>query len=268
MTSTTLPLSDGGILSFREAGRGAPVVLIHGVGLQSAAWGPQVEALAGTHRVIALDMPGHGGSSPLSEGAELPEYVAWLARALVALGLEKVSLAGHSMGALITLGFAATHPECVTRAALLNPVYRRSAEARAAVVARAGEIRQGGIDPDTPLSRWFSDSPADRTARADVARWLAEVNPHGYATAYGAFARGDATYAGRIGAITCPFWTITGDGDPNSTPGMARAIAEAAPRGRALVIAGHRHMVNLTAPDAVNAALRDWLTCDTEGATP
>ena len=69
-----------------------------------------------------------------------------------------------------------------------------------------------------------------------------------------------------IANIPCPLWAITGDGDPNSTPAMSQAIAGAAPRGRALVIAGHRHMVNLTAPDAVNNALIDWLASDTEGA--
>jgi pimeloyl-ACP methyl ester carboxylesterase len=266
MTSTTRPLSDGAALSFREAGQGTPVVLIHGVGLQSAAWGPQIKALSTAHRVIALDMPGHGGSSPLSDNATLPDFVAWLASALDALGLTQVSLAGHSMGALITLGFAITHPARVTRAALLNPVFKRSAEARAAVIARADDIRRGQIDHDTPLSRWFTDAPTDQGARADVADWLSAVDPQGYATAYGAFARGDATYADRIADIPCPLWAITGDGDPNSTPAMSRAIADAAPRGQALVIAGHRHMVNLTAPEAVNAALNDWLACDTEGA--
>ena len=266
MTSTTRPLSDGATLSYREAGQGAPVVLIHGVGLQSAAWGPQIDALSATHRVIALDMPGHGGSSPLAVDATLPDFVAWLARALDALELEAVSLAGHSMGALITLGFAAAHPDRVTRAALLNPVYRRSPEARAAVIARADEIRQGQIDLDTPLTRWFGDSSADQAARADVAAWLGAVDLDGYATAYGAFARGDTTYADRIGTIPCPLGAITGDGDPNSTPAMSWAIAAAAPRGRVLVIAGHRHMVNLTAPEAVNAALTDWLASDTEGA--
>ena len=44
--------------------RGAPVVLIHGVGLRGAIWAPQVEALRADHDVIAVDMPGHGGSSP------------------------------------------------------------------------------------------------------------------------------------------------------------------------------------------------------------
>ena len=153
MTSTTRLLSDGATLSLRDAGEGAPVVLIHGVGLQSADWGPQIDRLARSHRVIALDMPGHGGSSPLSPGADLPEFVVWLARALDALDLEQVSLAGHSMGALITLGAATSYPQRVTRAALLNPVFQRSVKARAAVIARAEQIQQGQIDLDTPLVR-------------------------------------------------------------------------------------------------------------------
>jgi len=52
---------------------------------------------------------------------------------------------------------------------------------------------------------------------------------------------------------------LTGARDPNSTPAMARQMAGQAPRGRAVVIEGHKHMVNLTAPEAVNAALLDWL---------
>lgn len=264
MTSTTLPLSEPyGAVTCQRAGEGRPLVLIHGVGMQSAAWGPQIEAFARNHEVIALDMPGHGGSAPLPEGAELPDYVAWLHEVLRALDLGPVSLAGHSMGALIAGGYAASHPENVARVALLNGVFQRSADARAAVEARAAEIRAGSFDLETPLARWFGDSPADQAARAQVGEWLSAVNLQGYAAAYTAFARGDSTYADGFAGIHCPLLALTGDGDPNSTPEMAQMMAAAAPQGRAVVIEGHRHMVNLTAPAAVNAALRDWL--NTEG---
>ncbi|OBY28089.1 alpha/beta fold hydrolase [Leisingera sp. JC1] len=266
MTSTILPLSEPyGAVTCLRAGEGSPLVLIHGVGMQSAAWGPQIEAFAQTHEVIALDMPGHGGSAPLPEGAELPDYVAWLHGALQALNLGPVSLAGHSMGALIAGGYAVSHQENVARVALLNGVFRRSSDARAAVEARAAEIRTGCFDLETPLARWFGDSPADQQARAQVGKWLSAVNLQGYAAAYTAFARGDSTYADGFAGISCPLLALTGDGDPNSTPEMAQAMAAAAPQGRAIVIEGHRHMVNLTAPAEVNAALHDWL--NTEGAT-
>ncbi|OED45939.1 alpha/beta fold hydrolase [Leisingera sp. S232] len=268
MTPTTLPRSDpyGAVTCLRagpENGQGAPVVLIHGVGMQAAAWGPQIEALCLTHQVIALDMPGHGGSAPLPGWADLPEYVAWLHEVLQALDLGPVSLAGHSMGALIAGGYAVSQPEDTARVALLNGVFRRSAEARAAVEARAAEIRAGSFDLETPLARWFGKGAADQHARAQVAKWLSGVNLEGYAAAYTAFAHGDSTYADGFSDIACPLLALTGDGDPNSTPAMARAMAETAPQGRAVVIEGHRHMVNLTAPAAVNAALRDWL--NTEG---
>ncbi|WP_027256175.1 alpha/beta fold hydrolase [Leisingera aquimarina] len=269
MTSTTLHLSDSyGTVTCQRAGpgigKGEPVVLIHGVGMQSEAWAPQIAALAETHQVIALDMPGHGGSAPLPEGAELPDYVAWLHAALLAMDLGPVSLAGHSMGALIAGGYAVCHAENVLRVALLNGVFRRSPAARQAVEARAAEIRAGSFDLETPLIRWFGDTAADQTARAQVADWLSGVNHQGYAAAYTAFARGDSTYADGFGGIACPLLALTGDGDPNSTPDMAQAMAGAAPQGGAVVIEGHRHMVNLTAPAAVSAALRDWLNTSAE----
>lgn len=263
MTSTTLPLSKG-TLGYRSAGSGPPVALIHGVGMQSAAWGPQINHLAQTHRVIALDMPGHGGSTALPYGATLEDFVAWAANAITALGLGRVSLAGHSMGALVVGGLAATRPDLVARVALINGVYHRSAEARAAVEARASQIKDGQIDLETPLNRWFGDTPTEIAARDQVASWLRAVDPAGYAVAYGAFARGDATYADRIKDITCPLLALTGDGDGNSTPAMAQAMAHAAPQGRCVVIKGHRHMVNLTAPEAVNAALDTWLATPTQ----
>ena len=63
MMSRTLRLSDGLTVGLIEVGpkdrAGEPLVLIHGVGLNARAWAPQIAALAATHRVFALDMPGH-----------------------------------------------------------------------------------------------------------------------------------------------------------------------------------------------------------------
>ena len=265
MTSKILPPSeDLGTVAYREQGGGDPLVLIHGVGMQSAAWWPQMDDLARTHRVIALDMPGHGGSDPLPPGSTLADFVAWLHRVLTSMGLPRISLAGHSMGALIAGGFAVSHPDMVARVALLNGVFRRDPDMRAAVEARARVIDNGHFDTVTPLRRWFGDGQADADAIAQVEGWLRAVDPAGYATAYSAFASGDATYADGFSRIPCPLLALTGQDDPNSTPAMSRAMAEAAPKGRAAVIEGHRHMVNLTAADVVNRELRDWLATEDE----
>ena len=265
MTSTTLQLSEPfGQVSYREAGQAhagvrAPVVLIHGVGMQSAAWAPQFTALSKAHHVVALDLPGHGGSDPIPAGSQLPVFVDWLRAVVDALELKQVNLTGHSMGALIAGGFAVCHPDRVARVALLNGVFCRDATAKRSVIARAELIRAGSFDLETPLQRWFGDTPTEQTARQDVAEWLSEVDIEGYATAYGAFARGDALYADQFDKIACPLLALTGEDDPNSTPEMSRAMASAAPNGHAIIIKNHRHMVNLTAPDDVNKALVDWL---------
>ena len=71
MTLTTLRLSSpAGQVAYRDEGAGDPVVLIHGVGLQSAAWVPQIAALSRAYRVVAVDMPGHGGSAALPAGSQ------------------------------------------------------------------------------------------------------------------------------------------------------------------------------------------------------
>lgn len=273
MMSRTLRLSDDLSVGLIEVGpkdrAGEPLVLIHGVGLNARAWAPQIAALAATHRVFALDMPGHGASSPLPHGARLPDYVEWAARTILALNVGAVNVAGHSMGALIATGLAADYPELIRRLAVLNAVHRRTADARDAVLSRAMAMANGRFDAQAPLDRWFTRGPEDAPHRAQVARWLAEVSPEGYAAAYRAFAEGDDVYADRWEAICCPALVLTADGDPNSTPEMTRLMAANAPCGRAVVIEGHRHMVNLTAPDRVTAALRDWLTVpimvETEG---
>ena len=111
MTSRTLRLSDGSTVRVLEAGAGDPLLLIHGVGLRAEAWGPQMRLEA---HVFAVDMPGHGESSPLPEGARLPEYVAWAARVIEAIGIGPMSVAGHSMGSLIAGGLAIERPEYET----------------------------------------------------------------------------------------------------------------------------------------------------------
>lgn len=261
MTSKILRLSDGGRVRALMTGAGVPVLLIHGVGLRAEAWGAQMQALAATHQVIAVDMPGHGESDPLPNGATLPDFVAWAARGIEALGLGPIAVAGHSMGALIAGGLAATRPDLVARVAMICPVYRRSAEARAAVLSRAADIAAGKGNPEAPLSRWFE--PGEEAHRDLTATWLGAVDPAGYATAYAAFAGGDETYADRLPAIRCPALVMTAEGDANSTPAMTHAIAAAIPGAKALVIPGHRHMLTLTAATEVNAALQDWLKEET-----
>jgi (E)-2-((N-methylformamido)methylene)succinate hydrolase len=246
--------------AYLDRGRGdETVVLIHGVGMRIEAWAPQIERLAEEFRVVAVDLPGHGLSAPLAQPPRLQNFVSWFETLLDELHLGPVNVAGHSMGALIATGIVATAPGKVKRVALLNGVHRRSAEARAAVEARADEIVTGRFDREAPLARWFSETEKTTEAYALVHELLQTVDAEGYATAYRAFATGDAVYSDGWPTVGCPALFLTGDGDLNSTPDMAREMAAATPHGRAVIISGHRHMVNLTAPAQVNDVLRQWL---------
>jgi len=263
MTSLTLLLSSNRQVHYLEQGTGEPLVLIHGVGMQAAAWGPQIEAFSANYRVIAVDMPGHGQSTRLPGEPALTDYVAWMVEFISALALGPVNLAGHSMGALIAAGVAIERPDLIKRLAVINGVHKRSDAARAAVIARSDELVSGRLDVETPLQRWFCEQSTDATLVQDVRSWLENVDMQGYTAAYRAFARGDLTYADRWSDVHCPALALTGEDDGNSTPAMSLAMAALGTRTKAVVIADERHMVNLTAPRLVNAAMAQWLETET-----
>lgn len=259
MISKTQLLSNNRIAHYIQQGEGEPLVLIHGVGMQAEAWYPQIEFFSQHYQVISVDMPGHGQSTPLPANAALQDFVDWTIELIGALNLGPVNLAGHSMGSLITTGVSVTRPDLVKRMAVLNGVYRRSPEAKQAVLQRAEDLKHGHIDVETPLQRWFGNSEIERIASAKVKSWLENVDMLGYATAYSAFARGDETYADGWSKISCPALVLTGTDDPNSTAEMTKQMANQAAQGKAIIIENERHMVNLTAPDKVNQAMLAWL---------
>ena len=116
-----LSLSRGELeIGYRAAGDGPPVVLVHGLGASSTAWHYQLDALAGSHRVFAIDLPGHG-RTPLPRDAA----GGALAAEVVTAFLEQVAgapaaLAGHSMGGAVALLAALRRPDLVRSLALVS----------------------------------------------------------------------------------------------------------------------------------------------------
>jgi len=241
-------------IAWREAGDGPPLLLIHGVGLNADAWEPQIVALSAARRVIAIDLPGHGRSDRLPEGAGLDEFVAAVAGFIGALGISPLPVIGHSMGALIALGLALDHPKKVTALVALNAVYCRDPVARAAVERRAAQLTGGAFEVEAPILRWYPDNPHGRLARTTAA-WLHAVDPRGYAAAYRVFATADHAYEGRLGRLACRALFMTGVSDPNSTAVMSARMAREAPYGRTVAVPGARHMMHLTHPAETSTAI-------------
>ena len=254
MIWTTLPRSDlGHGLAGHWAGSGPELVLIiHGVGLRLEAWNA-LSALLGTDfRTCAVDMPGHGGSGPVTS-ANLTLYTERFAALLSETGPAFV--AGHSMGAMITLDLAARYPDRVLGIAALNAIYRRTPAAAAAVQSRAAGLRGGAnSDPGPTLTRWFgeAETPEAKACRA----WLTEADAQGYATAYATFAHHDGPADSDLGALRCAALFLTGAKDTNSTPAMSEAMASKTPKGRAVILRDAAHMAPMTHPAPIAAELR------------
>jgi len=109
----------------KEFDPGRPVLIfVHGAGFDHSVWQQQTRYFA--HRgyaVLALDLPGHGGSAgaPVAEVGALGD---WIAAAMDAAVVETASLIGHSMGALASLETASRHPDRVRSLALLGVAAR------------------------------------------------------------------------------------------------------------------------------------------------
>lgn len=243
-----------------RAGAGPALVFIHGVGMHAGFWAPQIAAFAAQWDVVAYDTLGHGNSILPPATPCLRDYATQLLALLNGLGLEQVRLVGHSMGALIALEFALSHPERVQAIVPMNGVYCRTPTQRATVQARAEALKEGIQElswRQAAIDRWFG-APVPREL-LETTTWvgasLASVNPIGYSRAYELFARADNAHEGRLQKLAMPALFLTGAGDENSSPDMSRRMAEAAPRGQALTLDGQRHMMSLAAPALVNDIL-------------
>src|SRR5881296_1174922 len=112
------------VLSFKlhylEAGRGAPVVLLHGLGGDGSRWRPNIEPLAHDFHVFALDQIGFGQSDKPLANYNTGMLAEFLVDFLKAVNVPKASLVGNSMGAGVALYTAVHYPLVVDRIVLAD----------------------------------------------------------------------------------------------------------------------------------------------------
>ena len=169
------------------------VVLLHAIATSSALWDAQIEVLAEHFRVIALDLPGHGGSAVLPSAGSIEDYAGAVLATLDAMGVERFGLVGLSFGSSIAQAMAVMTPERVTSAVLAGgtayppPLVQEMWRNRAAGARRDG---MGG-QVDDILARWFTpEFLVSAKARVDTIRQLVLATPaEGYALAAQAIAR-------------------------------------------------------------------------------
>ncbi|MEV0385834.1 alpha/beta fold hydrolase [Nonomuraea sp. NPDC050643] len=120
--SSILSLDDGTIHVCQDGPRDAPaLLLIHGSAASARSWDPLVPLLTGSHRVIRIDLLGHGRSAkPADRSYEIPDQGHRVGAALDRLGVEHAIVVGHSSGGYTATALAEQRPDLVTALVLIN----------------------------------------------------------------------------------------------------------------------------------------------------
>lgn len=259
--------------SVLEAGEGPPLICLHGLGGTKASFMTTVSALAPQgHRVIAIDLPGFGDSSkPHSAAFDAPWFAEAVVELLDALGMERASFAGNSMGGRIAVELGIGHADRVERLVLLAPALAWLRERPWRWLLQMPLPRLGYLQP-TP--RWALDP---------IVRKLVPGGEQGW-TAAGVdeFLRAYCTSAGRYAFYECArniymdepygtdgFWTRMKKLEPDSlfvwgrqdmlVPiSFMRHVERALPRARHLELECG-HVPQLEMPNATHDAMASFL---------
>jgi 3-oxoadipate enol-lactonase len=258
-------LIDGEEIAYDVRGRGPAVLLLHAFPLDSSMWDAQVEALAATHRVVRFDARGFG-ATPADDAPPLAmERIADDGAALLdQLWVGKAVVHGCSMGGYAALAFARRHPRLLaglvlqdTRAAADTP------EARAGRATLAAKVLAEG---STAAAEALLPRLVGETSHRERPELVAAVRerilaspPRSVANALHGLA-GRADSRALLPMLAVPTLVLVGAEDVLTPPDEARAMAAAIPGARLEVVPRAGHLANLENPDAVNAALRAFLS--------
>ncbi len=249
-------LRDGVALAYDEAGDGdPPLVLVHGAACNRRFWEPQVDAFAATNRVIAVDLRGHGQSDAPAQRYTMRLFSDDLAWTCAQLGVDKPVVVGHSLGGMVALDLAATYPDRVCAAVLIDSLLCAGGD-RTEVVRHLVE-QLGGSEPgpalrsyfkaffgpydDPGLEAWALDQAVLTQAHVTSSLWEESVRSWDDAAA--------------LAACRAPLLYIDA-GTPNAD--LARA-SELCPGLMIARTVGSGHFSPLVVPEQVNAMLERFL---------
>ncbi|HEX6506157.1 MAG TPA: alpha/beta hydrolase [Chloroflexota bacterium] len=243
-------------LVYDDAGMGEPcVVLVHGWGFGNpSALVPQFDHLAPRHRVLKMDLPGHGRSDRPLPGFGFEDCAAALVAEMDVAGVDRAVVCGHSFGGRLAVEIAAAYPSRVAGIALLDPVLLfpepvRNQSVMGLVPALTSENWLQALE--AYFSRLFSPyDPPDLKAR--VLRELGQVSPE---LAAPLMQEGMATDgADSLARVQCPVLLMSA-----TAPVNMERFQELQPEALVGRVVGSGHWLTLAVPDQVNAMLDRFL---------
>ena len=244
---------------------GEPLVLVHGYTGDITDWRHQLPEFSRTHRVLTMELRGHGRSeAPSDRSSYTVEQMASDVEALVdQVGFERYHLLGHSMGGAVVQEIALRSPQRLLSLILHDTSYRFGLMADSAVedwwksrmaLAEAGKMAElAELPPPVPPPPHM---PAERLEETKVR--LSKMSPDAFIGAWQGLVGWQGTKA-RASAISTPTLIIYGDLDaPALIQGMTR-LAEVIPNARVEVIPETAHSPQQERPELFNRALRRHL---------
>jgi 3-oxoadipate enol-lactonase len=247
-----------------DEGLGPVILFVHGFPLNHTMWAAQIAEFSKTHRVIAPDLRGFGGTDGALYSVSMEQFADDLARLLEALDVDgPIAFCGLSMGGYVAFQFLQRHPRwlgqlilCDTRAASDTP------EVAANRLKMADIVMKDGPEPVTwtMIPKLFAPGTTEREpALTDQVRQMVMGTASvAIAAAYrGMAVRPDVTSL--LPAIRIPTLVIVGEHDAISPADEMRSMAAGIPNSRFVLIPAAGHMSPMENPTDVNAALRAFL---------
>jgi pimeloyl-ACP methyl ester carboxylesterase len=230
-----------------DAQRGVPIVFVHGAASNHLIWGDQVRALNAIARTFAIDLPGHGKSSPLGRDS-IATYRDVVLGFMDTLALDRAVIVGHSMGGAIAQTLALSHSERVAGLGLVGT------GARLRVLPTILDGLFTDFESIAQLVVEYSYAPGlDATLRE---RALAEFRACPAQVTHGDFAACNAfDVMPRVAEIHAPTLIVCGKEDRLTPVKYSEFLASKIPNARLVLVEGAGHSVMMEQAEAVNRAL-------------
>lgn len=263
-----------GRVRVQVGGSGSPIVFWPSLLMTGDMWHGVADNLVARRQVILVDPPGQGGSQPLTQMFTFAECARCVVDILDGLGIDRAHFVGNSWGGMIGATFAATYPERIGRAVLMNCTAGKASlrqKVQFAILLRMARW-QGEIGPSLirPVLKAFL-GPTTFRERPDVVAHVraavSDVNIGSASWAVKSVVSARPDQRALLAGISTPVLVVGGVEDVTFPPREAIEMADAIPGSLVQVLDGVAHLAGLEDPTLVSGLVEEFLFDDGESGS-